>query len=165
MRFIHRMVNRGRHIRTDSIGGFLSLYVAAGFRRWRPKLLRHANEMAHIDAWLQVALARLPQDYDLAVETLRIRRLVKGYSDTHSRGLSRFERVMEGSQLVAGRDDAADWTRRLIDAALADHKNEALDGAIMTIRSAVSPSFPSRVGPSSVLCRARQSRTRRFWGT
>ena len=35
----------------------------------------------------------------------------------------------------AGRDDAADWIRRLREAALADEKGQALDGALGTIRS------------------------------
>jgi indolepyruvate ferredoxin oxidoreductase, beta subunit len=42
---------------------------------------------------------------------------------------------MAGADLVAGRPDAADWTRRLITAALADEEGRALDGAIETIRS------------------------------
>jgi indolepyruvate ferredoxin oxidoreductase beta subunit len=136
---IDRVVNRGRRIRTDRIGGFLSLYIIAGLRLFRRSLLRHADEMAHIDDWLLLARTRLPKNYDFAVETLRCRRLIKGYSDTHARGLSRFDRVMQGATLVAGRDDAADWTRRLIDAALADHKDTELDGALETIRSFVQP--------------------------
>jgi indolepyruvate ferredoxin oxidoreductase, beta subunit len=31
-------------------------------------------------------LAQVPPNYDLAVELIRCRRLVKGYSDTHARG-------------------------------------------------------------------------------
>jgi indolepyruvate ferredoxin oxidoreductase beta subunit len=135
MRLIDRLVNRGRHIRTDRIGGFLQLYVFAGLRRSRRSLLRHGREIAHIDAWVGVAKERLPRDYDLAVETLKARRLIKGYSDTHARGLSKFDRVMEGIALVDGRDDAADWASRLILAALKDAKGEDLDGALRTIRS------------------------------
>mgnify|MGYP007100935448 FL=1 len=91
--------------------------------------------MAHLEAWLATAMARLPKDYALAVETLKVRRLVKGYSDTHARGLAKFDKVMSGAQLVEGREDAADWVARLIAAALADPKGEALDGALDTIRS------------------------------
>jgi hypothetical protein len=43
----------------------------------------------------------LPGDYALACEVLRCRRLIKGYSDTHSRGLSKYDRVMAGIALVA----------------------------------------------------------------
>ena len=135
MGLVDRLVNRGRHIRTDRVGGFLQLYVLAGLRRWRRSLLRHQREMMHIDDWLSQAEARLTRDYDLAVETLNARRLIKGYSDTHARGLSKFDRVMEGMALVDGREDAADWAGRLIWAALKDAKGEALDGALKTIRS------------------------------
>jgi len=133
VRGIDRLVNRGRHIRTDRLGGFLSLYCLAGLRRWRRALLRHETEMTHIHAWLELAVSRLPHDYDHAVQTLCIRRLIKGYSDTHARGLSKFDRVMEGSALVEGREDAAEWTRRLINAALKDPDGKALDGALDTI--------------------------------
>jgi indolepyruvate ferredoxin oxidoreductase beta subunit len=60
---------------------------------------------------------------------------VKGYSDTHARGLSKFDRVLEGAALVANRDDAPDWVRRLREAALKDEEGKALDGAMATIRS------------------------------
>ncbi len=135
VRFIDRLVNRGRHIRSDRIGGFVSLYMLAGLRRWRRGLLRHGREMAHIESWLDTAQGRVSRDYALAVETLRARRLIKGYSDTHIRGLSKFDRVMAGIAMVEHRDDAAEWARRLIDAALADEKGEALDGARKTIES------------------------------
>jgi indolepyruvate ferredoxin oxidoreductase beta subunit len=139
MRRIDKAVNRGRRIRTDRIRGFLMLYIIAGLRRFRRSMLRHADEVAHIEDWLLLSRTRLPKDYDFAVETLRCRRLIKGYSDTHARGLSRFDRVMQGTALVAGRNDAADWTRRLIEAALADHNNTELDGALETIRSFAGP--------------------------
>ncbi|MHA6345288.1 indolepyruvate oxidoreductase subunit beta family protein [Roseivivax sp. CAU 1761] len=139
VRALDRLVNRGRRVRSDTLRGFLPLYALAGLRRWRRRLLRHEREMAHLEAWLAAALARLPHDYALAVETLRIRRLVKGYSDTHARGLAKFDRVMAGAALVEGRADAAEWTARLITAALADPRGEALDGALRTIRSFTEP--------------------------
>lgn len=79
----------------------------------------------------------LESNYDLAVEVIRCRRLVKGYSDTHARGLSKFDRVIEGIALVADRHDAADWARRLREAALQDEHGRALDGALATVRSFV----------------------------
>ncbi len=51
----------------------------------------------------------LPLDYDLAVETIACRRLVKGYSDTHSRGLSKFDRVLAFVPRLTGRPDGAAW--------------------------------------------------------
>jgi indolepyruvate ferredoxin oxidoreductase beta subunit len=37
--------------------------------------------------------------------------------------------------LLRGRPDAADWIRRLREAALIDEEGKALDGALATIRS------------------------------
>ncbi len=135
MATVDRWFNKGRRIRSDRLTGFLTLYLLGGLTWWRPRTLRHAREMAHLQAWLDRALAMLPKNYDLAVEILRTRRLVKGYSDTHARGLSKFDRVNAGIDLVVDRADAADWARRLIEAALKDEDGRALDGAIATIRS------------------------------
>ena len=132
---IDRMMNRGRRLRTDRLPSFLTLYILGGVRRWRRALLRHGREMDHMGAWLDRAENRMARDYAFAVETLKTRRLIKGYSDTHARGLSKFDRVMSGAALVEGRDDAADWLARLIAAALSDPQGEALDGALETIRS------------------------------
>lgn len=127
----------GKRLRTDSLWGYVRLYALAGLKPIRRLTLRHAEEVAHREAWLGTALGYLDRDPALAVEVVRCRRLVKGYSDTHARGLSKFDRVLEGIALVAGRDDAADWARRLREAALKDEAGKDLDGALQTIRSFV----------------------------
>jgi indolepyruvate ferredoxin oxidoreductase beta subunit len=137
MRLVDRLFNRGRRMRTDRLGSFLALYLLAGLKGWRRRTLRHAQEMAHVEAWLGRAMEQADRNYDLAVEIVRCQRLVKGYSDTHARGRSKFARVMEGIAVVAARDDAADWARRLREAALQDEEGKALDGALATIRSFV----------------------------
>ncbi len=92
--------------------------------------------MAHIDAWLRLALRRRPgATTRSASRSLRCRRLIKGYTDTHARGLSKYDRVVGALAMLRGRDDAADWLRRLREAALQDEKGEALDGALRTIES------------------------------
>lgn len=131
---LDRWFGAGRRMRTDSLRAFLMLHALGGMKGWRRRTLRHAQEGAHLERWLATALAALPQ-YDLAVELIRCRRLIKGYSDTHARGLSKFDRVLEGIALVAARPDAADWARRLREAALKDEEGKALDGALQTIRS------------------------------
>jgi indolepyruvate ferredoxin oxidoreductase beta subunit len=93
--------------------------------------------VAHREAWLDLALGQLP-DYALACEVLRCRRLVKGYSDTHARGLSKFERVTGAVSLLRGRPDAASWLRRLREAALKDEEGRALDDALRTVWSFAS---------------------------
>jgi indolepyruvate ferredoxin oxidoreductase, beta subunit len=134
---LDRWFSRGRRLRTDSLPAYLVLYLMAGLRWYRPRTRRHADEVAHLDRWLDTALACLPQNADLAVEVIRCRRLIKGYSDTHARGLSKYDRVMAGIAQVSARPDAADWARRLREAALQDEDGRALDGALQTIGSFV----------------------------
>ncbi len=135
MRLLGRLSGKGRRLRSDGLWAFCQLYALAGLRRWRRGTLRHHQEMQHLEAWLATALAHLPQRYDLGVEVIRCRRLIKGYSDTHARGRSKFDRVLAGIARVQGRDDAADWARRLREAALQDEEGKALEGALATIRS------------------------------
>ncbi len=134
-RALDRFVNKGRRIRTTTIHGFMALYIVAGMRRFRRGTLRHARETAHRDAWLNSARDVAARDYDLAVEIIGLRRLVKGYSDTHARGVSKFDKALVAASRLNGRPDAADWVRRLRQAALADEEGKALDGALATINS------------------------------
>jgi len=135
MRLIDRMVNKGRRLRTDRLLPFAQLYILGGLRKYRRGTLRHAIEKEHMERWLEQALSYRKVDYALGVEALRNRRLVKGYSDTHARGLSKFDRVMDGVALLAGREDAAHWCKLLREAALADEKGDQLEGALKTVRS------------------------------
>ena len=132
---LRRVFERGRRVRTTTIRGFVPLYLIAGMKRWRRGLLRHEREMAHVRAWLALVTAWAPRDGRLAVELLKCRRLVKGYSDTHARGEAKFDRVIGALALVEGRADAADWIRRLREAALADEEGRMLEGALRTVAS------------------------------
>ncbi|TPW30203.1 indolepyruvate oxidoreductase subunit beta family protein [Pararhizobium mangrovi] len=134
-RWLSKRLDKGRHIRTDGMGGFAMLWTIAGLRRWRRGLLRHTVETAHIDDWWSLAMRTRERDYDLGVEVLRCRRLIKGYSDTHERGLSKFDRVLSALPMLEGRDDAAPWLGRLREAALKDEKGIMLDGALETVAS------------------------------
>jgi indolepyruvate ferredoxin oxidoreductase beta subunit len=135
MAALDRMVDRGRRIRSDRITGVLLLSVIAALRPHRRRLLRHRGETAHLDAWFDLALSTHASAPALGTEVLNARRLIKGYSDTHARGLSKYDRVLGALPMLAGRPDAADWLRRLIAAALQDPEGRALDGAISTVES------------------------------
>jgi indolepyruvate ferredoxin oxidoreductase, beta subunit len=124
---------KGRRVRSGTIHWFLMLYALAAFRPIRRATLRHRREMAHMEKWLSVAAGSVAQNYDVAIEALNTRRLVKGYSDTHARGESKFDRIIGAVPTLAARADGADWMRRLRDAALMDEKGIALDGALETI--------------------------------
>ena len=134
-RRLDRIVNRGRRVKTGTVRWFLVLYLLAGLKRFRRGTLRHAIEVKHRDRWLARVKAAAERDYDLAIELLAARRLVKGYSDTHARGQSKFDSVMAAAVRLEGRRDAADWVRRLREAALRDEEGTALAGALKTIDS------------------------------
>ncbi|WP_298873845.1 indolepyruvate oxidoreductase subunit beta family protein [uncultured Bradyrhizobium sp.] len=133
--WLDRRVNKGRRVKTYSLPWFMVLYVVGGMRGLRRRSLRHANETDHRDSWLKAAREAVGSNYQLGVEILQCRRLVKGYSDTHSRGLSKFDRTLAAIKLVERREDAADWARRLREAALKDSAGTALDGVIQTIKT------------------------------
>lgn len=133
--WLDRRISKGRRMRTYSPGWFVMLYTVAGMRRLRRASLRHATETAHRRDWLALATGLAPRNYELAVEVLKCQRLIKGYSDTHARGVSKFGKVTAEIARIAERDDAASWARRLRKAAIRDGEGADLDGLILTIRS------------------------------
>ena len=133
-RMLKSLFERPRRVRTNTLWGFLQLWLVARLRPRRRTLLRHARETAHIEAWL-ATVQRHAANPALAAELLACRRLVKGYSDTHSRGTAKFDQVLAALPLVAHRPDAAAWIRRLREAALADEHGTMLNGAIATLRT------------------------------
>ena len=137
MALLNKLFNKGRRLRTHTLGSFLMLYFLGGLKGYRMRTRRHEVEVEHLERWLEQSLGVLETDYALAVEMFRNRRLVKGYSDTHLRGLSKFRSVMEAADLLEGRKDAAEWMARLREAAIKDPEGKALAGAIQTVRSFV----------------------------
>lgn len=135
MAMLDRWFNKGRRLRTHRLRSFVMLHLLGGLKGYRRRTRRHEVEQAHLKKWLRQSFAPLERDYALSVELLKCRRLIKGYSDTHVRGLSKFATVMEAAKLLDGREDAADWVARLREAALQDPDGKALDGAVQTIRS------------------------------
>ena len=130
-RWVERVAGRGRVVDTSSLGGFLLLWTLAGLRRWRRGMLRYQVEQQRIGAWLADVRAALQRgDAALAAEIVRCQRLVKGYGDTHERGLANFERLRRA------------WSRRplpaatlaeLRSAALADEQGQVLAAALQRL--------------------------------
>ena len=133
--WLDRAVGGPRRIRTDTIFGFLLLYAVAGLRSWRRRTLRHARETAHIEHWLAAVRSAAPQNPALAIELLANQRLIKGYSETHARGLGKYARVMAAADRLRHHPDAALWVRRLREAALKDEAGHALDDTLKTVDS------------------------------
>ena len=95
--------------------------------------LRYRIEQARIGDWL----ARIRESasggaYDLAVEIAECQRLIKGYGDTHERGL-RHSGIMQFVERERSRPQFAAQVRRLRSAALADEDGRELDAAMKEI--------------------------------
>ncbi len=135
MRWMLSLFSGGKRIRTDTLRGFLTLYLLSSLRPWRRSLRRHSAEMDSLERWLTLVKETAKTDCGLAVEIAKCRRLVKGYGDTHARSQSKYIKVIGSLKLLKHRDDAADWLKRLRTAALADADGVALDGALATVNS------------------------------
>jgi len=127
-RLLAPLFRRGRHVNTAKISGFAALYMLAAFRRWRRGTLRYNLEQERIDAWL--ARIEATAEYDLAVEIAECQRLVKGYGDTHERGLRNYESIMRWIDHEKSRNEIASSVRRLRSAALADEDGRQLESAL-----------------------------------
>jgi len=128
-RLVGRFTTSGRVIRTSSLGGFLMLYAISRMRGWRRSTLRFQQETVRIDAWLSRIAGAAKINPALAIEVAKCQRLVKGYSDTHARGLRNYETLM-GVVASAGERLASATLRELRDAALADEHGNKLRAAL-----------------------------------
>jgi indolepyruvate ferredoxin oxidoreductase beta subunit len=128
-RLVERLTQKGRVVQTSSLRGFLMLRCVAGAKRWRRSTLRFAQENRLIEAWLERIAQAAAFNPALAVEIAECQRLVKGYSDTHERGLRNYETVMAAAQR-AGKSLAPATLRELRDAALADEHGDKLRAAL-----------------------------------
>lgn len=129
------LFERGRHVETTGIRWFTLMAVLASLRRIRRRTLKYQREQARIEAWLQRVVAAAARDGALAVELVRCQRLIKGYGDTHARGLHRFERIMAVADELGDRTDGGDIVARLRTAALADEAGTALDAELARLGS------------------------------
>ena len=124
--FLANRVGKGQRLRPHTLRGQMMLQGLAAMRRWRRRSQRHATEKAHIDQWLVQVKTLMQDDYPLALALITCRRLVKGYSDTHARGSSKFDRLSRAAWLLKGRPDAASDLATLRVAALADPQGTQL---------------------------------------
>jgi indolepyruvate ferredoxin oxidoreductase beta subunit len=128
-RLVERFTQKGRVIQTSSLRGFLMLRCVAGMKRWRRSTMRFAQENQLIEQWLERIAQAAAFNPALAAEIAECQRLVKGYSDTHERGLRNYEVVMAAAHR-AGTRLAPATLRELRDAALADEHGDKLRAAL-----------------------------------
>ena len=130
------------HVRTTTVWGFARLRLLAGLRWWRPHTYRYVEEQAEIERWLAAIRAAAPLSIELAREIAECARLVKGYGDTHKRGLGNYRRIAADviAPALAGKmaaKTAADAVASARVAALADPDGESLSRTLAAI--AASP--------------------------
>ena len=72
-------------------------------------------------------------NYALAVEIAECPQLLKGYGDTHHRGLRNFETIMAAVSTLEREQNGAASLKRLREAALADENGETLAKALREV--------------------------------
>ncbi len=129
-----RRLNVGLHVRTSSVAGFVLLWTLARLKGLRRRMHRFREEQERIERWLAaVAEALGTGDPAFALEAAQCAGLVKGYGETHERGVRNFERTMACLGACARAPDPAASLRALREAALADPEGTALDTAVQTL--------------------------------
>jgi indolepyruvate ferredoxin oxidoreductase beta subunit len=124
------MFEKGRHVRTTSVGWALVLRLLASRRRARRGTRRYAHENARIEAWLALVRDAAGTDYESAIELAQCQNLVKGYGETQARGLRKFASLTESWHMLRTRADAARILRQLRQAALRDEDGTSLAQAM-----------------------------------
>lgn len=121
-KMLGRFFTKGRHVETTSLRWFLMLRTVAAMRPMRPRSLRFVEEQERIEDWLLLVMqAAESGDHGLALELVRLQRLIKGYGDTFERGLRNYLKIIALHR--AGRLDAAEIAR-LRDLALSSENAE-----------------------------------------
>jgi len=118
-------------INSTSISGYLRFWLLAKLRPLRPFGHRFKQEQAQIESWLGLIRDGAKHSGELAMEIAECARLIKGYGDTHARGLANY-RAIESRVIrpaLAGRIPiarAADAIASARTAALVDPEGEGL---------------------------------------
>ncbi|TQV68124.1 indolepyruvate oxidoreductase subunit beta family protein [Exilibacterium tricleocarpae] len=120
---------KGRRVHTGKLGGYLLLYTLSCLRRLRRFTYRYSVENAAIEAWLERIVTTAADNYALALRLAEAQRLLKGYGDTHARGLTRFNAIMQLVERSGGRV-AASTVEALCQAALASEDGSEFDAAL-----------------------------------
>jgi indolepyruvate ferredoxin oxidoreductase beta subunit len=118
-------------LNTTAINGYLRFRILAGLRRFRPRSYRYAEEQTQIESWPTLIREAAARSGELAIEIAECARLIKGYGDTHKRGLDNYRTIVErvvrptlGGDLPT--DRAVDAIASARTAALVDPDGEGL---------------------------------------
>ena len=121
----------GMEINSTSISGYLRFLMLAKLRALRPYGHRYKQEQRQIESWLVLVREASRHSAGLALEIAECARLIKGYGDTHARGLANYRTIEDrvirpalAGQIPQAR--AADAVASARTAALVDPEGESL---------------------------------------
>lgn len=120
------VLGKGRRVATTNLGGFFMLNAMASLKFMRRGSFRYGVEQARIENWLSLIASAAERDYALACEIAGLQRLIKGYGDTHERGLANYEAIIGVLDAVKASAAPAQNLARLRDSALKDEEGVAL---------------------------------------
>jgi indolepyruvate ferredoxin oxidoreductase beta subunit len=128
----------GMEINSTSVSGYLRFLMLAKLRPLRPYGYRYKQEQQQIEGWLGLIREAGQHSAELALEIAECARLIKGYGDTHARGVANYRaielRVIRPA--LAGQippERAADAIASARTAALVDPEGESLTKCLADI--------------------------------
>ncbi|MCI4645798.1 MAG: indolepyruvate oxidoreductase subunit beta family protein [Hyphomonadaceae bacterium] len=129
-RLLSPFFKSGKRVSTTKLRGFLVLYTVARLRWLRKISYKHHEEMSWIQEWMQRVFASAKVDYELACEVAGLQRLIKGYGDTHARGLKNYQRIITAFDNLKSSQQTPAVLAKWKKAALQDEEGVALDKAL-----------------------------------
>lgn len=130
---MNRLFAGPKVVSTQSLRGFLSLYLVARMRRWRHHTLRYTLEQERIEEWLMLLAVTTRFDRGLAQEVAQLPELIKGYGKTHARGLRNFGLLCRVVERLQKYPDAAAVLADLHQSALKSESGTELAAALRAI--------------------------------
>jgi indolepyruvate ferredoxin oxidoreductase beta subunit len=141
---VKRRLHFGMHVKTTTINGFARIWLLSKLRRWRPRTYRFREEQAAIDTWLGHITRAAPMSLGLAIEIASCAQLIKGYGDTHERGMTSYLKIVRevvepalSGTLAA--DVACDAMANVRAAAVSDPTGKRLGEVIAAISDSALP--------------------------
>jgi len=131
--FLTRFVLRERKVHTSKLCGYLLLYWVSSLQRFRRSTYRFTTEQQRIRRWLSRIELLASEHYELALEVARCQNLIKGYGDTHERGVKNFGQIMDMLDAHPITQKTAALVADLRTAALADEDGVKLEESLRQV--------------------------------
>ncbi len=128
----------GMEIQTTSVSGYLRLKALSSLRPWRRWSHRFRQEQREISSWLGLVAEAAALSPALALDVAQCANLIKGYGDTHKRGMANYRAIVERVVRPALKQRlpaelASDAVASAYAAALADPDGESLARTLAAI--------------------------------